>query len=362
MKFRPLFLFIGCMAAMLLPGSVPAAQIFEDITLPSIAVEMDPSMRSTAMGGASGAVFWGSDPNYWANPALLGYTEGLRYDDALVDMGTLTVTDETGFVLLSFDIQGTARRIAIGHGGIGIALAGQPFDTPEGTRWEFGTLIDQVRSWSVGISLAGVAESVLHERTPALARHFDLAFGYTHKTLEEDAFSGDASLWDWGLLARGGTDFAIGRMASRIEGAYGFSYLNRNDEPSPNNRRELHCVGLHLSAARLPEGFAGIPSWLRAGFEPLVSIGGEWDADYVPWSFDSHSEGLGGELGLANILFLRLGRTRGELSTRGYGIGLPIGRFGGVRYDDASVDSALDFDYRAWSVWIDPLAIARAGR
>jgi hypothetical protein len=41
---------------------------------------------------------------------------------------------------------------------------------------------------------------------------------------------------------------------------------------------------------------------------------------------------------------------------------LPIGRFGGVRYDDASVDSALDFDYRAWSVWIDPLAIARAGR
>ena len=316
-------------------------------------------MRSTAMGGASGAVFWG-DPNYWANPALLGYTEGFRYDDALVDWGTFTVMDENGVVLTSFDIRETSRRVSIGHGGIGIALAGQPFDTPEGTRMDFEVLSEDVRSWSAGISLAMLAETVLHERTPGLARHFDLAFGYTQKTLDGGLGAG-ATLWDWGLLARAGTDFAVSGIPARIEGAYGYSYLNRNDKPSPNNRRELHSVGLHLSGARLPEGFAGIPSWLRAGFEPLVSIGGEWDADYVS-RYGGHLQRLGGEVGLANLVFLRLGQRSYDQSTSGYGIALPIGRFGGVRYDDATVKNAFDLDYRAWSVWIDPLAIARAGR
>jgi hypothetical protein len=353
---RPILLSIWFVLAMLLPRSGSAAQIFETVT-PAI-LEMDPSIRSTAMGSASGAVFWGLDPNSWANPALLGTMEGIRYDDALVDLGTITTTGTLGE--LSFDIRQTARRTAIGHGGIGIGLAGQPFEGAGGARLEFGDLSEEVRLWSAGISLAGIAQTFLGEGTPALDRHFDLAFGYTHKTLE--GFGTETTLWDWGLLARAGTDFAVGAIPARVDAAYGYSYLDRTSDVQLDQyaRHELNCAGLHVSAGRLPEGFARLPAWLRAGFQPLVSMGGGLDAYYRPGP-GSHLDSWGAELGLANMVYLRLGSDRADRATHGYGIGLPVGRFGGFRYDDATVDG-LDFDYRAWSVWLDPLAIARAGR
>src|SRR5438445_9022278 len=39
----------------------------------------DPSVISAGMGGASAAVAWSAEPNYWANPALLGYYQGIRW-------------------------------------------------------------------------------------------------------------------------------------------------------------------------------------------------------------------------------------------------------------------------------------------
>ena len=41
---------------------------------------LPPSVRSSGMGFASNAVFWGGDPDYWSNPALLGYHDGIRYE------------------------------------------------------------------------------------------------------------------------------------------------------------------------------------------------------------------------------------------------------------------------------------------
>jgi len=55
MKSRPLLL-LGCLAVILVPRSTPAAQIFEDPSIPSPVLEFDPSMRSTGMGGGTGAV------------------------------------------------------------------------------------------------------------------------------------------------------------------------------------------------------------------------------------------------------------------------------------------------------------------
>src|SRR5437016_1649618 len=46
----------------------------------STVLDLDPSIRAAGAGGASNAVFWGGDPDIWANPALLGYARGLRYD------------------------------------------------------------------------------------------------------------------------------------------------------------------------------------------------------------------------------------------------------------------------------------------
>jgi hypothetical protein len=41
-------------------------------------MDIDISARSAALGGASTALPWG-DLNHWANPALLGYVDGIRY-------------------------------------------------------------------------------------------------------------------------------------------------------------------------------------------------------------------------------------------------------------------------------------------
>jgi hypothetical protein len=356
---RPLLLLV-C-AALLTPWSAHAAQIFEDVgTFPTPLLEFDPSMRSTAMGGASGAVFWGQDPNYWSNPGLLGYYEGVHYDDALVDLGTFMIagpgfTDE-------FQIREISRRVTLGYGGLGVSLAGRPFDGSGGLSIDFGSLRDEARSWSAGISLAKVAEA-LH-RAPALAQHFDLAFGYSHKTLVEGVglLDNQGALYDWGLLASAGTDFIIGDAQARIEAAYGYSSLNQGDENFSANQHHINSAALHVAAARLPEGFLGLPAWFRTGFDPLLSVGGDYDWDFMPWHSE-HVETYGGELGLANVLFLRLGSSSpGRSSAKGFGVGLPFGKFGGARYDQAYRKGLEDVTYRAWRVWIDPFAIARAGR
>jgi hypothetical protein len=351
---RPLLLLVCGM--VLAARSVSAAQIFE---IPVSAVlDLDPSMRSYAMASATGAVFWGKDPNHWRNPALLGYAEGIRYDDALVDLGSFTIG--TPGLEETIHFRETARGETIGYGGLGVALVGQPFEGLGGRTLELGDFQDQARSWRVGISLARIAQSVLPGRGAGITRHFDLAFGYGQTTVEGESIS-DAVCWDWGLLARGGTEFTVYGVPAQVEGAYGYSFLNRGDDQVLGNQRELNSAGLHIAAARLPDGFAGFPAWLRTGFEPLVSIGGGFSADYHPWNAQ-HLEAWGGELGVANVLFLRQGwRSGGGLSTWGFGVGLPVGSFGGVRYDQAYLED-IDFDYRAWSVWIDPVAIARAGR
>src|SRR5215470_12634146 len=123
---RPLLLLV-C-AVLLSAGSASAAQIYE---FPySGVLEFDPSMRSTSMAGASGAVFWGTDPNHWANPALLGYYEGVHYDDALVDFGSYSTIFE------EVQVRNIGRRVTVAYGGFGVSLAGRPFDSG-GLRFDF---------------------------------------------------------------------------------------------------------------------------------------------------------------------------------------------------------------------------------
>jgi hypothetical protein len=73
----------AALAASVMAGAIAMAAPARALTLGPAASEfgIDPSMRSQAMGGASGAVFWGRGPNDWANPALLGLAEGITYED-----------------------------------------------------------------------------------------------------------------------------------------------------------------------------------------------------------------------------------------------------------------------------------------
>jgi hypothetical protein len=361
MKLRPLFLV--CTTAILLPHGGFTAQIFEGLQDPLL--QHDPSVRSAAMAGASGAVFWGADPNDWANPALLGTTEGIRYQDALEQYPGLVafaIPNGPRFI---------ARREMLGYGGLGVALAGQPFEGIGGSRWDFqGEDLETLRSWSAGVSAARVVEtaaSLLHRRAPTIARHLDLAFGYSRKSVRLPEALGLPPFFqtDWGLLARAGGPITLRGVPLLVEGAYGYSVLNANQAP---DRHERNSVGLHLAAGRLPDGFARLPAWFRSGLDPLISLGGAFDGDRLEGPFGYYSHLWGGELALANVLFLRLGRNAAYVSDhddfRGFGLALPLGTSAGVRYDNAREEGEFssDIKYRAWSAWVDPLALMRARR
>ena len=391
---RPLpYTFV--LAVWLWAAEVSAAvgsQIFDDLPEPPIAVlRLDPSVRSTAMGGATGAVFWGVDPNDWANPALLGLARGVRHQDARQEFPTLSV-DGTDLV---FDLGATARREVLGYGGLGVALSGRPFENPGGIRLDEGTLTgysadpgvpppvyrlyDQVRSWGVGVSLAGVAGTIaaLRQRpAPGFARHADLAFGYSEKSVElapeAPALDGRGTARDWGLLARAAVPLGLGGLAGRLECAYGYSVLNANDVQvgfsgggaavgEPVHRNALAA----RAAIEAPAAWRRrVPAWLEPGFAPLLSIGGAWDARRVirEAAPDHDDRQWGVELGLANLVVVRLGRDGAGDATRGYGLGVPIGRFGGFRYDRATVSNDLGITYRGWVAWLDPLELIRAWR
>src|SRR5439155_1706847 len=71
---------------------------------------IDPSIRASAMGGASTAVIWGGDPNYWANPALLPYQHGIRYERGRTHL----VPD------LSPKVSFKTKRLLVGYGDVSI--------------------------------------------------------------------------------------------------------------------------------------------------------------------------------------------------------------------------------------------------
>ena len=86
----------------------------------------------------------------------------------------------------------------------------------------------------------------------------------------------------------------------------------------------------------------------------------------LTFNTSSRAEGMGGAgVGLANILYYRLGYKKAEGfhvdgATEGYWVNLQAGRMGGVRYDWAStprVEGVPDLTSRTWSFWVDPVAV-----
>ena len=86
----------------------PGAVIYE---IPLITVpNFDPSIEGAGMGGASMAAFWQENPDDWANPALMGFHNGLRYGYGQTQ-------------LFADDVQYTTHRFLIGAWGVGVAMA-----------------------------------------------------------------------------------------------------------------------------------------------------------------------------------------------------------------------------------------------
>ena len=350
-----------------------AASIFpaEPIVAPVLLV--DPSTRSIGMGGASTAVFW-ANPNPWANPALIATTQGLRFEH-----------DDADFDLVHLH----ASRFVLGGGGIGFATSGRPIRalgqlSLDGPTVDIGSetlsLREQVRSWSIAGSLAGLwstwARHGGHDG-PRLASVVDVAFGYGENAVEE-RLSGDpvakGVVHDWGVLARaGGTVWNGDDARLHLEAAAGYAVRNSGrdaiDEfgsPIPAPRQER--VGLAAHATLDRPSASWLPMRLSDGWHPLVSFGVAYDPVRTS-APSSRVDAWGAELGLAGLLFGRLGpRGSGDAAQRSWGLGaaLPLGRFGGASYDYALTKPAnglIDHITRnSFGVWLDPLAIWRARR
>jgi len=127
-----------------------------------------PSIRASGMGRSSAAVFWGGDADYWANPALLGYRDGLRFEHGK----TRLVPDLADGVYFRSD------RFTIARWGIGIAATaplgrnrldyGESIATDdEGNVLGSFTSYEEYDDFGIGVSLARASESLLTRADPS---------------------------------------------------------------------------------------------------------------------------------------------------------------------------------------------------
>jgi hypothetical protein len=356
-------------------------------------MDLDGSAISSGMGGASAAVFWSAEPNYWANPALLGYYRGVRYQYARSQL----------VPGLADDVRLTSHRVTLAAAGVGLEWGG--------TRLDYGTssIVDEsgnpvgrfhsredVRSATVGLSLAGLVGSLAPESSVAWwAESFDLAVGFAQKDVEMDLAPGlkaDASgrPSDVGGLLRAGTDFGGpvgGGIPVRVDAAFAAAVLNFNDvsftfagEPGeypPSRMRRLGGalrLAIGLPRGRADAGRTRLVAALLKGLDPLLALGGAYDAEHVT-AGDSDDQAYdvdhaGGEVAILNVFSVRFGHVTDRAggidgSTWGLGVGLPVAGVAGARYDYAEYpqSSSLPVVKRhTASVWVDPVAAWRSLR
>ena len=363
-------------------------------------MDIDMSLRSAAMGGASNAVFRGGDLNHWGNPAFLGITRGLRYERGRTQL----------VPGLADDVWYDTRVTKFGYGGAGFVFGGDPVG-PDGVQLDYG-ISDQtdqngnvigafdsyehVSSWGFGVSLVEAFGSLARLRgaePPALGRWFDLSAGMNFKkvliALAPATLSGTASTTgsDFGLLAR---CTPLDGLSSdryppvRVDLSYGWSVLNftdneatflNEDVTTPLTRHRRRGLAIGLAAVRPPrEAGRGFAAAFVRGLFPLVSATFAVDRARLGAgdAVDYETESSGMELTIANVVALRRGHYEDEVgnidgSTRGYAVGLPLGAFGGFAWEEAWFPQANgsgleDLHRTGWSVWLDPLEIAAAMR
>jgi hypothetical protein len=343
------------------------------------------------MGRASNAVFWGDGSNYWGNPALLAIRKGIGYEWG----STQLVPD------LADDVFFTTKRLALGYWGLGLLMAGRPFNGVGEQRLDYGvsyatdvdgnvigtfSSYEEIESFGAAVSVLDFAEHVWRaagSNPPPLSRFGDVAVGWTENkahvflfpgslTLDGMNSEGSATTYDSGLLIRltpynaidyAGFISALDKIArTRVDVSHGRSTKNYNDatitsidnQPDPIARYHRTGWAAHValdipSSAQDALAQRGL-GWLPAWTTPLVSWGKAWDKE-LPMILDpatgSHLPGTeveysGWELTVANIYSIRKGWVDDPAGTvqgptTGWGLGLHLKNIAGFSYDHATV-------------------------
>jgi hypothetical protein len=376
---------------------------------------IDPSVRSAAMGGSSGGVFWGDAPNYWSNPALLGSRKGLVYEWGR----TRLVPD------LADNVFFTTKRLILGGWGLGILVAGKPIDKIGGLRLDYGvsfatdvdgnilgsfTSYEQTQSLGAGAHLLEFAEHALAAsglHPPALSRFGDVGVGWSEKkthvflapadvTQDRQTAEAFVTTHDSGVLVRvtpyNSVDYAgflpgLDRLVgSRVDFSYSGSTQNYNratiayidqSQVDPIARLQRKGWAAHLAldvparvAARVKTEKFG---WLLSCVTPLLSVGTTHDR-VTPMIWNPTSGGnqsgerinnSGWEVTFANIYSIRGGKVDDragmvEGHTSGWGIGLHVKEAFGFSYDRATYPEAsplAQIHRKAATFYVDPVRV-----
>ncbi len=353
-------------------------------------LDLDPSARASGMGATSEAVFWDEGTDHWGNPALLGYQRGVRYE-----WGRTRLVPG-----LAADVNFTTNVVKLGAGGLGVALSGKPIGVG-GLHLSYGTSQstdqqgnptgtyeshEQIDSWSLGLSAARLGETIAtltgHDPT-SWSRYADVSFGMSGKKAEVSLAPGaigETSAHDLGLLVRLSPlewSPATRDAPISLDLAYGWSDLSYDGEDlygTPPSEHERHgFAGRFGFDPPLLAGSMGGLRWIWEGFHPLMGLGLAKDHARIGVPASRYeTDGDGFEVTLLNVLAYRHGHYEdkvGEIDgrTEGWSVGLPIGRFGGLRYDHATFPQARNsglenLNRKAASAWIDALGVWQAVR
>lgn len=361
--------------------------------------DIDLSVRSTGMGGASNAVFRGGDLNHWGNPALLAQARGIRYE-----WGDVQLVPG-----LASDVKLEDTFTKIGGGGFGLVFGGKPagkdgvflsYGVSQGTdeggnptgTW---SSYERVESWGFGVSLIESIESIRRlagAPREGWSRHVDVSFGMAFKEAEINLLpssilspvSGIQSQ-DIGALVRvTPLDQEVSGVPMRVDAAYGWSVLNHDDTEvvflnedmaSPLTRHHRHGLAFGFEAGYSTAGIES-PRWreLARGLMPLFSLtfARDWvsiGAGDVP-SYETDSQGF--EIAIAQVFAFRRGDYEDRLGdidgeAHGWSLSLPVGRWAGFTYDESWFPQAQNSDLedvrrKSYAVWLDPFEIAAALR
>jgi hypothetical protein len=348
---------------------------------------IDPSVISAGMGGASAAVTWSAEPNYWANPALLGYYQGLRWQWSRTRL-IPNFADHAYFA---------SSRFVLAGAGVGMELTGRPFEGMGNLRLDYGPLLldaadpssafdpfERVDAVAVGVSFDQFANALLSLRDSALppfTRYGDVALGYAEKHTRlggPPGFSGDRTSHDFGFLIRAelSAQELPGPLA-RVQASYGRGEINYEGSsdlglfgvsgPVDYMYRDGGALRFDLGRSG-GAGSAGLRLFrvMTRGLGSPLSVGFALDREYVPTGpYDVTHEGA--EVAFFRILSIRAGHVKDDAGdihgdTFGVGVTLPIGEAVSARYDYATypeTDGLQRLRRHGVSIFFDPMALRR---
>jgi hypothetical protein len=381
-------------------SSLPGAR-FVSIVLPFLALcagassaeaqatDIDPSVQSAGMGGATIAAFWLDQPNSYLNPALMGFQRGITYS-----FGTTNIPTTVPFLFTS-EPKFTSHQILLGARGIGFEITGKPIESLGRLRLDYGpteitdingnvigeaNLIEDVRTLAIGVDVIALIASFQEASSgePASIRdRLSVAVGHAWKNHEVEfgVEEEEEDTKDIGALVRYaaldqigstlGEASQIARCRFEIAGAY--SRQDWDEEFLATNR---YGASVRLTVALPTDG----EGWLADFGSPSVGFGLLWT------SIDAGSNStnqFGAEATLYDILYLRGGLVEDyfvadflqgypELGTEfafGGGVKLNYRKMLGARFDYARFPGVFhEMDRFQGSVFVDPIRLWQGAR